>query len=58
MADIGERSFVGANSVVSKPIPAYTLAVGIPARPIEYFGPAGQEPPGFDGRVSSAPPAG
>jgi acetyltransferase-like isoleucine patch superfamily enzyme len=42
---IGERAFIGANSVVSKPIPAWTLAVGVPARPIEYFGPPGQEPP-------------
>ncbi len=45
MADIGERAFIGANAVVTKPIPAYTVAVGIPARPIDYFGPAGQEPP-------------
>jgi acetyltransferase-like isoleucine patch superfamily enzyme len=44
MADIGERAFVGANAVVTKPIPAYTVAVGVPARPIEYFGPPGQEP--------------
>jgi acetyltransferase-like isoleucine patch superfamily enzyme len=44
MADIGERAFVGANAVVTKPIPAYTVAVGAPARPIEYFGPPGQEP--------------
>jgi acetyltransferase-like isoleucine patch superfamily enzyme len=44
MADIGKRAFIGANAVVSKPIPAYTLAVGIPARPIEYFGPPGSEP--------------
>jgi acetyltransferase-like isoleucine patch superfamily enzyme len=44
MADIGTRAFVGANSVVSKPIPAYTVAVGAPARPIDYFGPPGQEP--------------
>jgi acetyltransferase-like isoleucine patch superfamily enzyme len=43
MADIGQRAFVGANSVVSKPIPAYTVAVGSPARPIEYFGPPAQD---------------
>lgn len=46
MADVGTRAFVGANSVVSKPVPAYTVAVGAPARPIEYFGPpAGQAAP-------------
>lgn len=44
MADIGERAFIGANAVVTKPVPAYTVAVGVPARPIEYFGPPGQEP--------------
>ena len=42
---IGERSVIGANSVVTKPIPPYTLAVGAPARPIDYFGPPGGEPP-------------
>ena len=47
MADVGTRAFVGANSVVTKPVPAYTVAVGAPARPIEYFGPPGQEPEGF-----------
>jgi acetyltransferase-like isoleucine patch superfamily enzyme len=44
MADIGTRAFVGANAVVTKPIPPYTVAVGAPARPIDYFGPPGQEP--------------
>lgn len=44
---IGRRAVVGANAVVTKPIPAYTLAVGVPARPVDYFGPPGEEPPGF-----------
>jgi acetyltransferase-like isoleucine patch superfamily enzyme len=44
MADIGTRAFVGANAVVTKPIPPYTVAVGAPARPIDYFGPPGGEP--------------
>ncbi|MDX6583408.1 MAG: hypothetical protein QOI10_2592 [Solirubrobacterales bacterium] len=43
-SDVGERAFVGANSVVSRPVPAHTLAVGSPARPIDYFGPPGSEP--------------
>jgi len=37
--DVGDGAFVGANSVVTKPIPPYSLAVGAPARVIDYFGP-------------------
>lgn len=37
---VGERTFVGANSVVTRPIPAYCTAVGAPARVIDRFGPA------------------
>jgi acetyltransferase-like isoleucine patch superfamily enzyme len=44
MADIGTRAFIGAGAVVTRPIPAYTVAVGAPARPVDYFGPADQEP--------------
>jgi acetyltransferase-like isoleucine patch superfamily enzyme len=44
MSDIGTRAFVGANSVVTRPVAAYTVAVGAPARAIDYFGPPGQEP--------------
>jgi galactoside O-acetyltransferase len=44
MANVGTRAFVGANAVVTKPIPPYTVAVGAPARPIDYFGPPGEEP--------------
>jgi acetyltransferase-like isoleucine patch superfamily enzyme len=39
LADVGERAFIGANSVVSKAVPPFTVAVGAPAEPIEYFGP-------------------
>ncbi|MFL5894441.1 MAG: acyltransferase [Thermoleophilaceae bacterium] len=39
MASIGTRAFIGANTVVTKPIPPYTVAVGQPARVIDYFGP-------------------
>ena len=45
--DIGHRAVIGANSVVTKPVPAYTLAAGTPARVIDYFGPEGSEPEGF-----------
>ncbi|MFZ0042353.1 MAG: acyltransferase [Solirubrobacteraceae bacterium] len=55
MADIGTRAFIGANSVVTKPIPPYTVAVGAPARPIDYFGPPGLEPEALKSSDSSAP---
>jgi acetyltransferase-like isoleucine patch superfamily enzyme len=34
---IGEGTIVGANSVVSKDLPANVIAVGIPAKPIKRF---------------------
>jgi lipopolysaccharide O-acetyltransferase len=37
MADVGQRAFVGANSVVTRPVPPFTVAVGAPARVIETF---------------------
>ena len=45
--DVGERAVIGANSVVVKPIPAYCIAVGAPARVIEYFGPPELRPAGL-----------
>ena len=50
MSDVGRRAFVGANSVVTRPVPAYTVAVGAPARAIDYFGPPGEEPAGLVAR--------
>jgi acetyltransferase-like isoleucine patch superfamily enzyme len=44
IADLGERAFIGANSVVTRPIPAFCVAVGVPAVVKEYFGPPGGEP--------------
>jgi acetyltransferase-like isoleucine patch superfamily enzyme len=46
---IGRGSIIGANSVVVKPIPAYCLAVGAPARVIEYFGPPELRPAELSG---------
>lgn len=48
VADIGDHAVIGANSVVTKPIPAYSLAVGAPARVVEYFGPEEGRLPTYD----------
>jgi acetyltransferase-like isoleucine patch superfamily enzyme len=45
ISDIGERAFIGANSVVTEPIPAFTVAAGVPARVLEYFGPESRPDP-------------
>ena len=47
---IGHRAVIGANAVVSREIPPYCLAAGVPARVIDYFGPPGQEPSGWEPR--------
>lgn len=43
-ANIGERTYVSANTLVTRDLPAYSVAAGVPARIIEYFGPPEQEP--------------
>ena len=53
MASIGERTFVGANAVVTRDLPAFVVAVGAPAKPIDYFGPPGQEPAELADRASA-----
>jgi acetyltransferase-like isoleucine patch superfamily enzyme len=45
---IGEGAFIGANSVVTKPIPPFSLAVGAPARVIEQFGGEASAPEDLD----------
>jgi len=52
LADLGERAYVGANAVVTKAIPAFCVAVGSPAKPVDYFGPPGSEPPELVARSS------
>jgi len=47
MASMGQRAFVAANAVVTRPVPPYTVVAGVPARAIDYFGPPGGEPPGL-----------
>ena len=39
IASLGERCFIGANSVVTRDVPAFSVAAGVPARVVEYFGP-------------------
>ncbi len=34
---LGEHSVVGANSVVTRSVPAYTVVAGVPARPVKRF---------------------
>jgi acetyltransferase-like isoleucine patch superfamily enzyme len=48
VASIGAGAVVGANSVVTRPVPDFCLAVGAPARVIEYFGPPDRRPPSID----------
>jgi acetyltransferase-like isoleucine patch superfamily enzyme len=39
MANIGTRSFIGANAVVTRDIEPYSVAAGVPARVIDSFAP-------------------
>ena len=45
LSSLGERSLVGAHSLVTKPVPGYCFAAGSPARVIEYFGKPEDRPP-------------
>jgi len=38
MADIGKHCVIGAGSVVTKPIPDFAIAVGVPARVVRFRG--------------------
>jgi acetyltransferase-like isoleucine patch superfamily enzyme len=49
VADIGDRAFIGANSVVTRPVPPFCLAAGVPARVLEYFGPPDRRPADLPG---------
>jgi acetyltransferase-like isoleucine patch superfamily enzyme len=54
IADIGERSFIGANTVITRPIPPFCVVAGQPGRIVDYFGPAGGEPAGWSERSESS----
>ena len=53
MSDVGDNSQIGANSVVTRPVPANCVAVGAPARVIDYFGPEDEAPPEFKERQAT-----
>jgi virginiamycin A acetyltransferase len=55
MADVGRHCVIGAGSVVSKPIPDYAIAVGVPARVVRFRDAGG--PPRMPLGAESAPPA-
>jgi acetyltransferase-like isoleucine patch superfamily enzyme len=40
--NIGERAIIGANAVVTKPIPPFAVAGGVPAKVLEHYGPSGE----------------
>lgn len=38
-ADVGDRAVIGAHAAVVRPVEPWTFAAGVPARPVERFGP-------------------
>ena len=44
IADVGERAVVAAHSVVTKPIPPFSLAGGVPAKVLDRYGPDAHVP--------------
>jgi acetyltransferase-like isoleucine patch superfamily enzyme len=57
MADVGAHCVVGAGSVVTRPLPDYAVAVGVPAKVIRYRDRADGPARGFE-PIGSGSPAG
>jgi acetyltransferase-like isoleucine patch superfamily enzyme len=57
LADVGQHCVVGAGSVVTRPIPDYAIAVGVPARVIRFRdrGPEADEPGTAEAGVRRSP---
>jgi acetyltransferase-like isoleucine patch superfamily enzyme len=53
IGDLGERTYVGAGSVVTRAMPAFCVVAGTPAKVVQYFGPPGQEPPEWPERLAA-----
>ena len=56
--NIGRKSIIASNSIITREIPAYCLAGGVPAKVLEYFGPEGEEPPELEPSASGASTSG
>jgi len=54
---IGHDSLIGANAVVLKDVPPYSLAAGVPAKVIKTFAPAAPAPAAHPPAPPPAPPA-
>ena len=48
LASLGKGAVVGAGSTVTRDVPDYCLAVGSPARVVDYFGPEELRPDGVE----------
>jgi acetyltransferase-like isoleucine patch superfamily enzyme len=58
LADVGAHCVIGAGAVVTKPVPDYAIAVGVPARVVgsrKNPGPGGDGTCGIDGTDGSYP---
>lgn len=58
IASVGERTFIGAGAVVTRPMPPFCVVAGVPAQVIDYFGTPGGEPPEIAERSATADTAG
>jgi acetyltransferase-like isoleucine patch superfamily enzyme len=48
VSSIGEGAFIGAHTLVNKPVPAFCFAAGSPVKVLEYFGPPERRPESLD----------